>query len=370
MVVTADAFNLYVLLEISSLSGYALLARGGDRAPLAVLNYVLLGTIGASFYLLGVGFLYIKTGTLNMSDLAVRMTPLYESPAISAAFLLILVGLWLKSAFFPLHLWLPQAYTHGNTAAVGLFAPLMTKVMIFIMIRFMVTVFTPYFAFVSLDLADLIVWLATAAVVAGALLALAQKDFKKMLSYVIVTEVGYMIGGAWLGNRAGMTGAVLHVLFDALMTLCVFLAVAAISYRIKSMRIQDFQGLFGRMPLTMSGLAVGALSIIGVPPACGFWSKWYLVSGAIQAGHWPFAVVLLFSSLVAVVLFFRVFEIAFFEPANAGGHGHGHGPVRRREAPWSMILPLWVTAGALIAAGFLTGPLVRTFVEPAIGSPL
>lgn len=368
MVVTGDAFNLYVLLEISSLSGYSLVATGSDRAQLSTLNYLFLGTIGASLYLLGVGFLYMVTGTLNMADLAHLLPPLYSSRTVLVAFLLIIVGVWLKAAFFPLHAWLPNAYTHANSAASSLLAPLMTKVMIYVMLRMMLTVFTPAFIFHQLTVNRGIVWLAVLAIVAGAVMALAQRDLKRMLTYIIVSEVGYMVGGAWLGNATGLTGAILHVLNDALMTLCVFMAVGNIVYKVNGYQFSDIKGLFAKMPFTMTALVAGALSIIGVPPFCGFFSKWYLLQGALEAGHYGFLVALLFSSLVNVVLFFRVFEIMFFEGDASHDHHHGHGAVavQMAEAPVSMVVPLWIVALLLVLVGLYTRDIVTLFIGRAL----
>ncbi len=365
IVVTGDAFNLYVLLEITALTGYGMLAMGEDRAPLAALNYLYMGTIGACFYLLGVGYLYIVTGSLNMVDIANILPSLYQSKAVLAAFIICIVGVWLKMAFFPLHAWLPNAYTYAPSAATSLIAPLVTKVMIYVMIRLILTVFTPNFAFTTLAVSDSIVWLAVIAIVMGAILALAQRDLKKMLTYIIVAEVGYMVGGAWLGNRAGMTGAILHIVNDALMTLCAFLVVGNIVYKLKGYAFEDLKGLFSKMPFTMGAFVIGALSIIGVPPTCGFFSKWYLILGAIQAGHYAFMVALLFSSLVNVVLFFRVIEIGFYEPFS-DHHGHDHPPEPMAEAPLTMLVPLFIVAAGLILVGIYTSDIVNHIIRFAI----
>jgi multicomponent Na+:H+ antiporter subunit D len=371
IVVTGDAFNLYVLLEIVALTGYGLVAMGQDRAPLATLNYVYMGTIGACFYLLGIGYLYIMTGSLNMVDIAQLLPPLYQSNAVLAAFTVCMVGVWLKMAFFPLHAWLPNAYTYATSASSSLVAPLVTKVMIYVMIRLMLTVFTPKYAFDTIAAADAIVWLAVIAIVMGGIFALAERDLKKMLTYIIVAEVGYMVGGAWLGNRAGMTGAILHIANDALMTLCVFLVVGNIVYKVKGYAFEDLKGLFRRMPFTMGALVVGALSIIGVPPTCGFFSKWYLIVGAIQAGHYGFVAALLFSSLVSVVLFFRVIEIGYFEPfGNPHEHGAGHHAESIDEAPITMLVPLLVVAAGLILVGLYTGDIVNYVVQFAVPKDL
>jgi len=182
IVVTGDAFNLYVLLEITALTGYGLIAMGEDRAPLASLNYVYMGTIGACFYLLGVGYLYISTGSLNMADISAILPSLYGSRVVLVAFIICMVGVFLKMGFFPLHAWLPNAYTYAPSPVSSLVAPLMTKVMIYVMIRLILTVFTPTFTFSRLALNHSVVWLAVIAIFMGAVLALGARDMKRMLA--------------------------------------------------------------------------------------------------------------------------------------------------------------------------------------------
>jgi multicomponent Na+:H+ antiporter subunit D len=367
MTITGDAFNLYVLLEIAALTGYALVAAGGDRALVASFNYLLLGTIGASFYLLGVGHLYIMTGSLNMGDLLTLLPGLFPSQAIFVAFVLILTGIWLKMAFFPLHGWLPNAYSQAPSAAACLMAPLVTKVSVYVMIRLMFSVFSVAYVFQWLHLADGVVWLAVLAIIAGSLMALAQTDFKRMLSYLIVAEVGYMVGGVWLANTTGLTGAILHIVNDAMMTLCLFLVAGIVVYKTGSSKIEALRGLYGRMPLTMAAFTVGALSMIGVPPTAGFFSKWYLILGAIESGSYHFMVALLFSSLVNVILFFRVIEVAYFtKPAAADDSSVQHGPVLIDEPPLTMLVPLLITAVLLIVVGIYAGDLVRAIIQPAL----
>ena len=201
IVVTGDAFNLYVLLEIAALTGYGMLGMGEDRAPLSTLNYLYMGTIGACFYLLGVGYLYIVTGSLNMVDIARLLPPIYQSKAVLAAFIICMVGVWLKMAFFPLHAWLPNAYTYAPSAASGLIAPLVTKVMIYVMIRLMLTVFTPEYTFTQLLVSESVVWLAVIAIVMGAVLALKERNLKKMLTYIILLK-----SATWLAAHGWATG--------------------------------------------------------------------------------------------------------------------------------------------------------------------
>jgi multicomponent Na+:H+ antiporter subunit D len=369
MTVTGDAFNLYVLLEITALTGYALIAIGDNKALVASFNYVILGTIGASFYLLGVGHLYIMTGSLNMADLFTILPGLYSLNAVFVALLLILVGTWIKMAFFPMHGWLPNAYTYAPSAAGCVVAPLVTKVSVYIMIRLMLSVFSPLYVYSIVGLSETIVWMAVIAIISGSILALAQTDFKKMLTYLIVAEVGYMVGGAWLASSTGLTGAILHIVNDALMTLCLFIFAGIVIYKRGGHQLKDLAGLYKKMPVTMAAFTVGALSMIGVPPTAGFFSKWYLILGAIDAGRYHFMAALLISSLVNAILFFRVIEIAYFEP-KVDHHAGYTEKMNIDEAPLSMLVPLIIVAISLIIIGFYSGDIVTNIIQHSVPAGL
>ncbi|MHB8057769.1 MAG: proton-conducting transporter transmembrane domain-containing protein, partial [Desulfuromonadaceae bacterium] len=187
--------------------------------------------------------------------------------------------------------------------------------------------------------------------------ALGQRDLRRMLTYIIIAEVGYMVGGFWLANTQGMTGAILHIFNDAVMTLCLFLAAAAIASRTGSLSFDNLRGLYRTMPVTMAAFTLGAFSIIGVPPTCGFYSKWYLLLGAVQAEQWGFVVALLFSSLANAVIFFRIIELAYFQNTEDHHHESDHSPVK--EAPLQMLAPLVVSAAALLIMGFGSGKIVE-----------
>ncbi len=364
---TGDLFNLYVLVEITSLSSYALIAMGNpDRSPLASLNYLFIGVIGASFYLLGVGYLYIMTGSLNMMDVSALLPAVQDSNAILIAFILCMIGVWIKMALFPLHIWLPNAYTYAPLPASRVIAPLMTKVMIYVMIRLMLNVFGLDYIFEKLDIEKAVVWLATIAILAGAVIALAQKDIKKMATYIIIAEIGYMVGGAWLGNKTGMTGSILHIMNDAVMTFALFLAAGNIAFKLKDVHFSSLEGIFTKMPWTMTGFVLAGFSIIGIPPTCGFFSKWYLVIGGIEAGAWHFVAALIISSLICAVLFFRIFEIGFFSKGGHELHSHSAGP-KMEEAPASMLIPLGITSLSLIGLGLYSGMIVNRIIHPFLG---
>ncbi len=380
--IAGDAFNLFVLVEVSSLTSYGLIAMGSSRrGTLAAFNYVLMGTVGASFYLLGVGYLYLKTGTLNMQEIHTILGSnpvIADSKAVTIAFLFILIGIWIKMALFPLHGWLPNAYSYCPSSSACILAPLMTKISVYVMIRVMVSVFGLEWVFIDLGWSDLVVWLAVIAILSGSVLALAQRELKKMLCYLIVAEVGYMVGGAWLAdeNLWGLTGALYHVLADAMMTLCLFLAAGIFVKQFKAKKISDLEGMFKKSPLVSIGFIVGALAMIGVPPTAGFFSKFYLIRGGMDAGHWEFVIALLISSLVNAVLFFRIFEIAFFGNNPAEGHGpeNEESPVSPETgdagsaAPpaWAGIFPLLTSAVLILLLGIFNGKvvsLIRVFLE-------
>ncbi|MBF0229529.1 MAG: monovalent cation/H+ antiporter subunit D family protein [Desulfamplus sp.] len=386
MTATGDAFNLYVLMEIASLSGYALIGLGSNRSPLATLNYLFLGTIGATFYLLGVGYLYIATGSLNIADIASIIPTMMNSSIILFAFIICMAGLLIKMAIFPLHGWLPNAYSDCSNVSAGLIAPLTTKVTIYIMIRICLTLFSPEYTFNYLKISEFMVWLAIITIFFGSLSALAQKDYKRMLCYIIIAEVGYMVGGFFLGNRIGISGAILHIVNDAAMTLALFMAAGIFLWKTGEDSRDSLKGMFGKMPFTMAGFTLAALSVVGVPPTCGFFSKWYLISGGIAAGQYMFVAALIFSSLVNAVLFFRILEIAHFEPFKEHNHDHvyhhSHNTLLHhhqdhhdehyettkhngvvKEAPLEMLIPFIAVSIMLVILGLYSGTIVANIID-------
>ena len=370
--ITGDLFNLFVMLEVSSLTGYALIAIGEKRALYASFRYVVIGTMGASFYLLGVGYLYITTGSLNMENLSQLLPQLYHSKAILAGFAFILIGLSIKMALFPLHGWLPDAYTYAPSAVSAAVAPLMTKVMAYVIIRIMFTVFKAEFPLSVIRVTDLMVWFGTLAILFGAVMALSQTDYKRMLSYVIVAEIGYIIGGIGVANATAFKGAIFHIVNDAMMMACLFLVAGLVMYRTNGHRIADFKGLFRTMPFTASIFTVGALAVIGVPPTCGFFSKWYLLLGGIEANQWGFVAALLVSTLISVALFFRIFDKGLFTHAQENGpdeNGAADTP-HAGEAPLSMLVPAFALALAILLVGIYNQVIVNQVIRFAIPTGL
>jgi multicomponent Na+:H+ antiporter subunit D len=366
MTITGDLFNLYVFLEISSITAYALIAIGEDGAPLASFNYVVLGTIGASLYLLGVGYLYIMTGSLNMADLGGLLPELYASPVIRVAFAFFMVGLGIKVALFPLHMWLPDAYTYAPSAVSAFIAPLMTKVGAYALIRIMFTVFEPRFSFEVLPVGTILAAVAGVAIVVGSIMAIAQSDLKRMLAYSSVAQIGYIVLGVALGNRLALIGAYLHILNHALMKGCLFMVSGSLMYRRGMRNIFRLKGVHRSMPWTMAAFVIAALSMIGIPPTAGFFSKWYLLLGTIEARQWVLTGVILVSSLLNAVYFFRVIENAYLEPRQGDEHEHHEAERGREEAPFGMLVPTLIMAAAILVVGLSSGKIVTGVLESAV----
>ncbi|MCB2055672.1 MAG: monovalent cation/H+ antiporter subunit D family protein [Geminicoccaceae bacterium] len=356
--ITGDAFNLFVFLEISSLSSYVLISLGRDtRALTAAFRYLILGTLGATFYVIGVGMLYMMTGTLNIADLATRLPALQNLRVVEAALAFLLVGVGLKLALFPLHTWLPNAYAFAPTVATIFIAATATKVSVYVMIRLLYTLFggTDFFATTGVD--EALVGLGMVGMIAAALIAIFQRNVKRLLAYSSVSQIGYMVLGLALGNVAGLTAAILHIVYHALMKAALFMAVGCATTQARVVQIEDLAGLGRQMPVTMASMVVGILSLIGVPLTVGFVSKWYLLQAAFVAGDWAIALVIVASGLIAAVYGWRVIEAAYFTDAPEGR-------AEVAEAPLSMLVPLWLLTGLCVLLA-LNAEWTMTLAEEA-----
>jgi multicomponent Na+:H+ antiporter subunit D len=347
---TGDAFNAFVFLEISSLSTYVLIALGADRrALLAAFQYLIMGTIGATFFVIGVGLLYLLTGTLNMVDIAARLAPAWEddSRAVVTALAFVTVGIGLKLALFPLHVWLPNAYAYAPSWATAFLSATATKVAIYLLVRFYFSVFGVAIDFDALRVADIIIALSLAAMFIASFIAVFESDLKRMLAYSSVAQIGYITLGIGLANQAGLTGGLVHVVNHALMKAALFLAAGAIFYRKCPMPISELAGIGRKMPMTMAAFTVAGFALVGTPGTAGFVSKWYLALGALDTGWWILVFLIVGSSLLALIYVGRVVEIAWLrEPTPAIAHAS--------DPPLSMLLPLLVLAAATVYFGIDT----------------
>jgi multicomponent Na+:H+ antiporter subunit D len=342
--ITGDAFNIFVFLEISSLSSYVLISLGQDRRALtASFRYLIFGTIGATFFLIGVGLLYQATGTLNIADMANRVAPLADNRTVQAAFAFMAVGLAVKAALFPLHAWLPNAYAYAPSVVTAFLAATATKVSIYVLIRTYFTIFGPEFSFEVMSLGPVLMVLAILAMLVGSTIAIFQDDLKRLLAYSSVAQIGYMVLGLGFATVLGVTGGMLHLFNHALMKGGLFLALGCVFYRTGAVSIEAMKGLGHRMPWTMAAIVIGGLSLIGVPLTVGFVSKWYLLLAAIDSGMWWITIFILVSSLLAIVYVWRLVEAAYLSPSPEGAPSG--------EAPLIMLIPTWVLMLASVYFG-------------------
>ena len=333
--VTGDVFNVFVFLEISSLSAYALIALGSDRRALtASFQYLIMGSVGATFIVIGIGLMYVMTGTLNMADLADRLPEVSGTRTIPVAFTFLTVGITLKLALFPLHLWLPNAYTYAPSAVTAFIASTATKVGVYLLLRFFFTIFGVTFSFDVMQLDRILMPLALIAIVTMSLVAIYQENVKRLLAYSSVAQIGYMVLGISFASVLGLTAGILHLFNHALMKGALFMSMGCVMYRVGSVRLERMHGLGRAMPWTMAAFVVGGLSLIGVPFTVGFISKWYLVQAALEQGMWPVAGVVLLGSLLALMYVWKVVEVAYFREADP--------ELGISEAPLSLLAPTWV----------------------------
>ena len=365
--VSGDAFNAVVFLEISSLSTYVLIALGPDRrALLAAYRYLIVGTVGATFYVIGIGLLYLVTGTLNMADLSARIGPAWadHSRAVIAALGFITVGISLKLALFPLHAWLPNAYTYAPSWVTVFLSATATKVAIYLLVRFYFSVFGVAIDLDQLPIATVIIALSVAAMIVASLSAAFEPNLKRMLAYSSVAQIGYITLGIGLQNQAGVTGGLVHIVNHALMKAALFLAVGAILLRVRTLHIADLAGIGRKMPWTMAAFSIAGFGLIGTPGTSGFVSKWYLVLGAIDKGWWALVFLVVGSSLITLVYVGRVLEVAWLREPVAD-------LAEASDPPVSILLPLLFLTGATIYFGFdtrLTAGIAERAAQALLGA--
>jgi multicomponent Na+:H+ antiporter subunit D len=321
IVVSADAFNIFVFMEISSLASYILIAGGPDRRALpAVFKYLMMGTIGATFYLIGVGLIYMMTGTLNLADMEARIGDVTDINPILVAAGFITIGLALKAAVFPLHVWVPNAYTHAPHMVTVFLAACATKVALYVLIRFDYMVFQTKLDDHEVQFAMFVMPLAILGILIASAVAMFEGHLKRLLASSSIAQIGYILLGVSFVSLAGLTASAMHIFNHALAKGGLFLAVACLAYQYRDLRLNQLGGASARMPWTCAAFVVCGLSLIGVPGTAGFISKWVLINAALENGAWGWALVaiILVSSLMAVVYIWRIVEALYFqEPVEA-----------------------------------------------------
>lgn len=367
IVITGDAFNAFVFLEISSLSTYMLISIGRERNALtAAFRYLIIGSIGASFILLGVGFLYAATGTLNMVDLAERLPQAESTRTVLIAFTFLTVGLMIKAAIFPLHAWLANAYNYAPITVTAFLSGTATKVSLYLLLRFFFHVFGGDYSFGEMLLNFVLLPAAVLGFVTMSLVAVFQTDLRRMLAYSSVAQIGYIVAGICMVSPLGVGAGFVHIINHAMIKAALFMAAGCIFYRLGHAHIPSFAGLVRKMPLTVAAFAISGLSLIGVPLTAGFISKFNLVAAAIERGWWLVVAMILFSSICATIYIGRTFEVMVFrqsrDPAVEPGGMH--------EAPWLMLIPMWTLIGLSVVLGIFgnnTLAIAMTAAEKLLG---
>lgn len=345
---TNDVFNIYVFLEISSLATYALISMGGKRKSLtAAFEYLILGTLGATFILIGIGLLYMMTGSLNIDDIHVRLAGQLDSAPVDAAFAFITIGVALKVAMFPLHIWLTNAYSYAPSFGSAFLSATATKVSLYVFIRMLYDVFDPTHVFGDAPLSELLLATGVAGILIGSIAAIYQHNAKRLLAFSSIAQLGYIIVGIALASEPGLAASITHLANHAFAKAALFVVLGAVMLRVGDVNVRAMAGIGKRMPWTCAAFVLAGFSLIGVPFTAGFVSKWMLIQAVMDAGHWWLIGVILVSSLLAVVYIWRVVEVMYLTKPTTKNS-------RVKEAPTGVLITLWVLVGVSIVFGVWT----------------
>ena len=323
---SGDLFNLFVFLEVYAIASYALIGLGGDRALFASFRYLIVGTAGSGFYLLGVGFLYFSTGSLNMEHVAELLPALAGSPTVTGALVLIVVGLAIKAALFPLHVWLPDAHSYAPPAVAALLAAVQVKVAAYALVRIFHTVFAPGEVAPAVDALALLGWFGAAGIVAGSVAAILQRDLKRLLAYSTVAQLGYIAVGIALASPLGLIGALAESAPTGPILICGGGNFGTLWPRHQEFRIE----LLERFPVHLGHLTerYGTLIILVLGES-------FIKSITVQPSP-PMTFDAVIYSFPGVLLVFALWWL-YFEDTHAGGdvEGEKHGVLRSTNAvPW------------------------------------
>ncbi len=345
---TNDLFNLYVFMEVLSISSCAIVTINGHKDNLyAGLKYLIIGTVGSITILLGMAMLYMVSGTLNISMNGEVMTRLWVQYPVNVriALVLILVGFGIKAAVFPMHTWLPGAHSVAPAPSSAILSALVVKAYIVGALKVLFVGFGTE-TLLSTFVPPALVWVGLAAMLAGSGLALGQQKVKRILAYSTVAHIGFIVLGIGLFTETGLTVALFHVIAHALLKTGLFLSAGAVIHRTGKQFVGEYAGVGYRMPLTMLVFTTCALGMIGIPGTNGFISKWYLIVAAAEAGRPIVLPFILLSSFMNALYYIPIVTRAFIQRSTAEDH-----VMRRDEIPWSTRLPLTVIALLVVTTG-------------------
>ena len=316
IIVSGDLFNLYIFLEIASISAYALVAFGIEPEDLeASFKYAIMGAIASIFILLGIALLYSYTSTLNMADIALIISDKSGSIFISFVCVLFLAGFGLKAALVPFHAWLPDAHSSAPSPVSAMLSGVFVKTLgLYALSR----IFFNLFSISSGKVFFALMFFGVLSMVVGALLAMAQTDIKRMLAYSTISQVGYIAFAFGIGTPLAIAGGLFHILNHAVSKSLLFLNAGAIEHVTGTRDINKLGGLNQKAPLVGFTSLFGSMSISGVPPFGGFWSKLMIITAAVQAGHIGFSVVAILVSILTLVYYLKFQSFVFFGKIRSG----------------------------------------------------
>jgi multicomponent Na+:H+ antiporter subunit D len=347
--ITADVFNLYVWFEVLLMGSFALIALGGGKRRLAgTLSYVILNLVATLLFLFAAAMLYGATGTLNMAGLAAQAADGSLNGNAQAAIVLMLFAFAVKAALFPVFGWLPASYHVAGTAISALFAGLLTKIGVYALIR-IVTLVWPEAGLAH----DILLWVACATMLVGVLGAAAQAEVRRILSFHIVSQVGYMILGLALASPLALAGAVFYLIHHIVVKANLFFVGGLAARLAGSERLASMGGLYARRPWLAILFAIPALSLAGIPPLSGFWAKFILVRASLEGGAWIAAGVALFTGVFTLLSMSKIWNEAFLKP-----HPQGEQTLRATAAPRSAWLAVAALAGITVLIGLGAGPVM------------
>jgi multicomponent Na+:H+ antiporter subunit D len=309
VVITGDMFNLFVFLEIASVASYALVAFGTERHELeAAFKYTVMSTVGSLFVLLGIVFLYSYTSTLNMADMANILAQKSASNITIMVSVLFIMGFGLKAALVPFHAWLPDAHPSAPAPISAMLSGILIKSLgVYTLCRVFYNIIG-----INSSLSLILMVLGTLSMVIGVFLAIGQWDFKRLLAYHSISQIGYVILGIGLGTPLGMIGGLFHLFNHSVFKSLLFLNSGAVEYATGTRDLQKMGGLMTKMPITGTTSLVASMSIAGIPPFNGFWSKLIIIIACVQANRLGYAFWAVLASILTLASFMKVMKYAFF----------------------------------------------------------
>ncbi|QNO13620.1 monovalent cation/H+ antiporter subunit D family protein [Alkalicella caledoniensis] len=346
-----DFFNIFVFTEITTITACGIIAVKSNKVCVeASLKYLLLSTLGSGLVLLAIALVYMVTGHFNLNFIAAELPNAVSNFPLNivVSLALLIVGFGVKSALFPLHVWLPDAHSSAPTPSSAILSGVVVKVYAIVLLRIIYNVYGIEI-FTMIPIAEIILALSTLAIFAGSLFAIAQEDIKRMLAFSSVAQIGYIFLGIALVNHFAVAGGILHIVNHALMKSLLFLTAGAIIYKTGIRKISDLEGIGLKMPITMILFSIGALSMVGLPGFSGFISKYYLVLGAIDAQKPFYALVIIISSLLNAVYYLPIVIKAFF--------GQNYGTFTKDDIPRAMLVPMIILGLGTVVFGIIPGNL-------------